>query len=310
MKLKVLFFLFVTLIGFSQTKKTNEEYDYINNYYQYVYQANYEFLNNNYQKTYDLLKIAESKCPLLCQTGIYEPKLLAASAYLIGKKKEALKYAEILIKDFGFTMNFFENDSILSQFKTLKGWNKIAKKAPKYRKEYLTKVDFDLRKELHQMKVDDQSVRTNGFDQQKAKVVDSINQEKLLKIIKKYDFYPNYGLIEVGNHNVDEYDPEISILVMHISWNKADLWKPILLDLIKRGRAPANLYGSLSDSVLRINGMFDYGIYQNVGSEQINDYENLDKRRIAVGLPTKAYQDFVYDYWQKIFKKFQEQNEN
>lgn len=88
MKVKVLFFLLITLIGFSQTKKTNEEYDYINNYYQYVYQANYEFLNNNYQKTYDLLKTAENNCPLLCQTGIYEPKLLAESAYVMERKKK------------------------------------------------------------------------------------------------------------------------------------------------------------------------------------------------------------------------------
>lgn len=310
MKFKVLFFLFITLIGFSQTKKANEQYDYINNYYQYVYQANYEFLNNNYQKTYDLLKTAESNCPLLCQTGINEPKLLAASAYAIGKKKEALKYAEILMKDFGFTISFFESDSILEQFKSIRGWKKIEKKASKYRKDYLAKIDFDLRKELHQMKVDDQSVRTNGYDHDKAKVVDSINQEKLIKIIKDYDFYPSYGINEVGNYNVDEYDPDVSILVMHIRWDKADFWKPILLDLVRRGKAPADLYGRLSDSVLRINGMFDYGIYQNVGPELINDYENLDKRRIAVGMSTKAYQDFLNDYWDKIFKKYQEQSEN
>ena len=32
-----------------------------------------------------------------------------------------------------------------------------------------------------------------------------------------------------------------------------------------------------------------------LGFQKINDFENLDKRRIAVGLPTKAYQDFVYE---------------
>lgn len=303
MKFKVLFFLFITLIVFSQTKKTNEQYDYINNYYQYVYQANYEFLNKNYQKTYDLLKTAESNCPLLCQSenGINEPKLLAESACIIGKKKEALKYSEILIRDFGYDISLFDSDSILSQIKNLKGWKKLEKKAPKYRKEYLAKVDFDLRKELHQMKVDDQSVRTNGYDREKAKVVDSINQEKLLKIIQEYDFYPSYGINEVGNYNVDNYDPSISVLIMHISRDKADFWKPILLDLIRRGRAPADLYGKLSDSVLRINGVFDYGIYQNVGPDQINDYENLDKRRIAVGLPPWQLRKDVLELIKKKF---------
>ena len=135
------------------------------------------------------------------------------------------------------------------------------------------------------MKIDDQSVRTNGYDEKKAKVIDSINQLKLYRIVVDYDFFPEYSFNQVGNYNVDNYDPEVSVLVMHIRSNKADFWKPILLDLIRRGRAPARLYGGLSDSILRSNGVFDYGIYQNIGKDKINDFENLDKRRIAVGLP-------------------------
>lgn len=302
--------LLISVFGFSQKKKINEKYDYIKDYYQFVYQANFEYLNGNYQKAYDLLKNAESNCPLLNQTGIYEPKILAECAFRLGKEKEAFKYATILVKDYGFKLSFFENDTVLNKLKSSKRWRKLEKEAPKYRKEYLSKVDFNLRKELYQMKVDDQSVRTNGFNQEEAKVIDSINQIKLLKIVEECDCYPSYNINKVGNYNVDEFDPDISVLVMHISRNKADFWKPILLDLIKRGRAPASLYGSLSDSVLRINGMFDYGIYQNVGPELINDYKNLDKRRIAVGLPTRAYQDFLYEYWNNIFKKYKEENDN
>ncbi|MFN7045117.1 MAG: hypothetical protein ACK4M1_07965 [Flavobacterium sp.] len=310
MKIKILVFLLISVVGFSQKKKINEEYDYINNYYQFVYQAHYEYLNGNYQKAYDLLKTAEKNCPLLNQTGIYEPKILAECAFRLGNKKEALKYATLLVKDYGFTLNFFENDTILNQIKKVKGWSKLEKKEPKFRKEYLSKVDFNLRKELNQMKIDDQSVRTNGYDEKIAKINDSINQLKLYKIVIDYDFFPEYSFNQVGNYNVDNYDPEVSVLVMHIRSNKADFWKPILLDLIRRGRAPARLYGGLSDSILRSNGVFDYGIYQNIGKDKINDFENLDKRRIAVGLPTLAYQNFVYQYWQKEYEKYKEQNGN
>ena len=148
------------------------------------------------------------------------------------------------------------------------------------------------------------------YDEKKAKVIDSINQLKLYRIVVDYDFFPEYSFNQVGNYNIDNYDPEISVLVMHIRSNKADFWKPILLDLIRRGRAPARLYGGLSDSVLRSNGVFDYGIYQNIGKDKINDFENLDKRRIAVGLPTLAYQNFVYQYWQKEYEKYKKQNGN
>ena len=63
MKIKILFFLLISVVGFSQKKKINEEYDYINNYYQFVYQAQYEYLKEDYQKAYDLLKTAEKNCP-------------------------------------------------------------------------------------------------------------------------------------------------------------------------------------------------------------------------------------------------------
>ncbi len=310
MKINILFLLLVSLVGFSQKKKINKEYDYINNYYQFVYQAHNEYLNGNYQKAYDLLKTAEKNCPLLNQTGINEPKILAECAFRLGNKKEALKYATILVKDYGFTLNLFENDTIHNQIKKVKGWGKLEKKEPKYRNEYLSKVDFNLRKELYFMSKEDQRVRTNGFDAEGARIVDSINNEKLKKIVNDCDCYPNYSLNLVGNYDVDEYNPDISFLVMHINAEDAEYWKPILLDLIRRGRSPAGLYGYLSDSILRSNGVFDYGIYQNIGKEKINDYENLDKRRIAVGLPTLAYQNFVYEYWQKEFEKYKEQNGN
>lgn len=310
MKIKILFFLLISVVGFSQNKKINEEYDYINNYYQFVYQANYEYLNENYQKAYDLLKIAEKNCPLLNQMGIYEPTILAECAAKLGKHKEAFDYIEFTLKEFGTKFTYLENNENLAELKSFKRWKKIKEKANKYFQDYKKIVDFDLRKELNFMKKEDQRVRTNGFDAEGAKIVDSINNEKLKKIVAECDCYPNYSLNLIGNYDVDEFDPEISVLIMHINSVRAEYWKPIFLDLIKRGRAPADLYGNLIDSNLRINGVFDYGIYQNVGSDRINDYENLDKRRIAVGLPSRAYQDFVYEYWQKIYEKYKKQNGN
>jgi hypothetical protein len=285
MKTKILFFLLISVFSFSQKKKINEEYDYINNYYQFVYLAHYEYLNKNYQKAYDLLKTAEKNCLLLNQMGIYEPTILAECAVRLGKNNEALDYIEFTLKEFGTKFSYIENDSVFNELKSSKRWKKIKNNAEKYFHDYSKRVDFHLRKELNSMKNEDQSVRTNGFDAERAKIVDRINNEKLKKIVANCDCYPNYSLNLVGNYDVDEFDPEISVLVMHINSEDAEYWKPILLDLIRRGRASAQLYGNLSDSLLRSNGIFEYGIYQNVDKEKINDFENLDKRRISVGLP-------------------------
>jgi hypothetical protein len=310
MKIKFLFFLLISVVSFSQKKKINEEYDYIKNYYQFVYQAYYEYLKEDYQKAYDLLKTAEKNCPLLNQMGIYEPTILAACAVKLGKQKEALDYIEFTLKEFGTKFSYIENDSVFHELKTSKRWKKIKNNAERYFKNYSNKVDFQLRKELNFMTIEDQRVRTGGFDEEGVKIVDSINNEKLKNIVANCDCFPNYSINLVGNYDVDEFDPEISVLVMHINSERAEYWKPIFLDLIRRGRAPASIYGDFIDSNLRINGVFDYGIYQNVGSDRINDYENLDKRRIAVGLPTRAYQDFVYEYWQREYKKYKKQNGN
>ena len=301
MKVKILFFLLISVVGFSQNKKINEEYDYINNYYQFVYQGHYEYLSGNYQKAYDLLKTAEKNCPLLNQIGIYEPTILAECAVKLGKHKEAFDYIEFTLKEFGTKFSYIENDSVFHELKSSKRWKKIKNNAEKYFQDYSNKVDFQLRKELNFMKKEDQRVRTNGFDAEGAKIVDSINNEKLKKIVVNCDCYPNYSINLVGNYDVDEFDPEISVLVMHINSERAEYWKPIFLDLIKRGRAPAGIYGKLIDSNLRSNGVFQYGIYNNIGKDLIEDFENLDKRRVAVGLAPWQLDKDIYGLIRKKY---------
>lgn len=301
MKIKILVFLMMTLVGFSQEKKINEEYNYINDYYQFVYQAHYAYLKKDYQKTYDLLKAAENNCPLLNQSGIYEPMILAESSVKLGKHKEALAYIELTLKEFGIKFSYFENNSDFEELKSSKRWKKIKNKAEKYYKDYIQKVDFSLRKELNLMKKEDQRVRTNGFDVEGAKIVDSVNNEKLKRIVANCDCYPNYSLNLVGNYDVDEFDPDISVLIMHISSEDSEYWQPIFLDLIRRGRAPADIYGSLIDSNLRSNGIYRYGIYNNIKKDKIDDFENLDNRRKAVGLPPWQLQKDIFELIRKKY---------
>lgn len=309
MKIKILLLVLVSVVGFSQKKKINEEYDYINNYYQFVYQANYEYLNANYQKAYDLLKTAENNCPLLNQTGTYESKILAECAFRLGKEKEAFNYATKLVRDFGFSLKYFENDTVLFQLKDLKGWKKFEQKSIKNFELYVKQVDLDLRNEILKMKEEDQSVRINR-DYEELIRVDSINDLKLRKIVADCDCYPDEMFPQFGNYWVDGKHMDTGALVFHINTENSNYWKPIFLDLIRRGRAPAAIYGNLVDSNLRSNGLFDYGIYQNLNKEQINDFENLDKRRIAVGLAPKAYQDFQGKRFKELMKKYEEQNGN
>ena len=249
-----------------------------------MYEAQYEYYKDNYQKAYDLLKKAESNCPLLNQPEIKEIGLLAECAARLNKPEEAVYYLEILAKDYGHKVEGLKNDSIYSNLKSFRKWEKLLKKAPKYYKNYLANVDLDLRNEILKMMMEDQSVRVNR-DREGMKRVDSINDLKFRKIIVNCDCFPDEMFPQFGNYTIDDEFFHATTFVFHIYREQAEYWKPIFLDLIRRGRAPADIYGSLIDSNLRVNGVYDYAIYNNIGTDQINDFENLDKRRIAVGLP-------------------------
>ncbi len=284
MKIKILFFLLISVVGFSQKKKINEEYDYINNYYQFVYLAQYEYLKENYQKAYDLLKTAEKNCPLLKQMEINEPAVLAECAMRLNKPEEAVHYIEILVRDYGAKFENFKDDPLYKDIQNTRYWRKLERKAKKYHEAYLKQVNLDLRNEILKMKEEDQSVRINR-DYEGLKRVDSINYLKLRKIVADCDCFPDEMFPQFGNYTVDDKFFSAVIFVYHINSEDAEYWKPIFLDLIRRGRAPAEIYGFLIDSNLRSNGVYQYGIYSNIGKDLIDDFENLDKRRIAVGLP-------------------------
>ncbi|MCW1147469.1 hypothetical protein [Flavobacterium lacisediminis] len=300
MKIKILFFLLISVVGFSQKKKINEEYDYINNYYQLVYQAQYEYLKEDYQKAYDLLKTAEKNCPLLKQMEINEPAVLAECAMRLNKPEEAVHYIEILVRDYGANFEGFKNSPLYKDIQNTRYWRKLERKAKKYHEAYLKQVNLDLRNEILKMKEEDQSVRINR-DYEGLKRVDSINYLKLRKIVADCDCFPDEMFPQFGNYTIDDKFFSAVIFVYHINSEDAEYWKPIFLDLIRRGRAPAEIYGTLIDSNLRSNGVYLYGIYSNIGKDLIDDFENLDKRRIAVGLPPWQLEKDIHELIKKKY---------
>ena len=167
MKIKIFVFLLISVVGFSQKKKINEEYDYINNYYQFVYQAYYEYLKEDYQKAYDLLKTAEKNCPLLKQMEINEPAILAQCAMHLNKPDEAVHYLEILVRDYGANFEDIKNGDFYKSIQKTKSWRKLERKAKKYHEAYLKQVDLDLRNEIFKMKEEDHVMLISLTDEDK-----------------------------------------------------------------------------------------------------------------------------------------------
>lgn len=241
-------------------------------------------MKEDYQKAYDLLKTAEKNCPLLKQMEINEPAILAQCAMHLNKPKEVVHYLEISVRDYGVNFDSIKKGTFYKDIQNTRYWRKLERKAKKYHEAYLKQVNLDLRNFIFKMQEEDQSVRINR-DYEGLKRVDSINDLKLRKIVADCDCFPDEMFPQFGNYAIDDKFFNVTFFALHINRVRAEYWKPIFLDLIRRGRAPANIYGDLIDSNLRNNGVYLYGIYNSIGSDKIDDFENLDKRRIAVGLP-------------------------
>lgn len=297
-KLALFFMLLFSSILFSQ--KNKKEYDYIKYYYQLVYEAQYNYEIGNDTLAYSLLKKAESNCPLLNQYGIYEVDILAKLSAKFNKPNEALDYIEVLLKKFGYKFSQFENDSVFVSLKRISKWKKLKKNADKIHQEYLKTVNFPLRNEIKLITEKDQEVRLRGIiDWKEVDSVDKIHEDRLKVIIQEFG-YPDENII--GNQNLamdNEFPPDISALIMHI--RDIEYWKPVFLDLIRKGKAPANVYGNLVDSLQRGKSHFIYGIYVDTKPEKIMDFDKIDERRIAVGLSTWDLQQKMYELMKKKY---------
>lgn len=275
--------------------------DYIKDYYQLVYEAEISYLQNDFNKAYDLLKQAEKNCELLNQPSVYEIPVLAELSLKRGKYEEALYYVELAFTK-GIHVSYFEDNPEYEGITKIEGWAALKQKSQKIYNEWYSKLNLDLRNELAEMIREDQRVRQgkSQYDEE-LREVDDYNETRFKEILAEYG-YPNEQII--GNYNIDEKTVNPDVFAFHIK--DIEYFKPLFLEYVRCGKAPVTLYASLIDSYDRRNGVFTYGIYSNITPEYIDDYENLDQRRINAGLRPykmeKLYQKLMQEKIQKLIE--------
>jgi hypothetical protein len=299
MKKIVLAFLISTNL-FAQTDDC--KCDYIKDYYQLVYHAEISYLQNEFDTAYDLLKQAEQNCELLNQPGIFEIELLCELSLKKGKHKEVLHYVELALTK-GVQISNFENNPEYEGITELEGWAALKERAQQIYYDWYGGLHLELRHELLIMDEEDQRVRQgkSHYDDEMREVDDS-HETRFKEILSEYG-YPNEQVI--GNYNIDGKLLRIETFAcFHVK--DIDYFKPLYLEYVRCGKAPADLYASLIESHDRRRGMFTYGIYQNITPEYIDDFENLDERRINAGLRPyemeKLNQKLIQEKIQKLIE--------
>ncbi|MGB1041513.1 MAG: hypothetical protein ACPGVD_11610, partial [Flavobacteriales bacterium] len=92
----------------------------------------------------------------------------------------------------------------------------------------------------------------------------------------------------------ENVDP--GIILFHV--DDYEYYTKTLLKLIDKGQAPPSCLADFVDSYQRRvkeKQKWIYGIYEGEFPEYYIDYENLDKRRVSIGLPTMEMQQKLRD---------------
>ncbi|TQI71205.1 hypothetical protein JM79_2132 [Gramella sp. Hel_I_59] len=259
--------------------------NYIEEYYQTVYQAEIAYLRKEYQKSFDLLKKAESRCELLNQPPIYEIKILAELYVRLEKPEGAFPYLYSLLKK-GDSFSSIENNQLFEELKATPKWKKLEKEAPELEKEFQAGINMEIRKEILAMIAEDQRVR-RVRNVELWEEIDSVNQKRLKEIFNQYG-YPNSNIV---GHGYFQEQPDITVLLMHFD---DTIWfKPRLIDYIRKGEAPTDVLAAMIDSRKRGTDEYTYGIYSSADSTNIKDFQELDSRRLKVGLrPYKMQKEY------------------
>lgn len=280
---------FLFLFGFSQTKNTiitPKESNYIP-YFLKVYEADSLFLTDNYHRSYEILDSLFQKYEPKNTELIYEYETYIKAAFLIGETNQLDVKFEKLIKDFGFTKEWFSKDSTDILFKAFEFANISDDIYGIWRYQYVSKIDLEMRETVTSM------IYYSRYYQKIFDEADSIKKkrEELVEIHKNilmdwFDLgiYPNQDM--VGNSSLDQkatYD--LTGIFMQMDEATLDQYfLPKIMNFVKKGECSPNVYARIIDA------KSPESIYGEIMILKENiDYSKYNVERRKIGLPSMEY---------------------
>lgn len=263
----------------------------------YYYHASLGFLEykkGNYAESFQAFKQAFSQ---QADGRPYDFLGMAKACAQLNKSTQTIFYLKQAIHK-GIDWEIIsKNKEVFEALMQTNEWLELEQSYPTYRASYLLDYNIDLRVELAEMVATDQYVRRHVCDYKEEglceaeRKVDSINQVKILKLIEKNEGFPT--LAQVGFEGLSNF----GTIMLHIGLDDKETWELYLKYLeegMKNGNVHPKEYASRIDLYrLQIEGKISlYGstnmfYYNNRGKSEFNpieDIENVDKRRVAIGL--------------------------
>jgi hypothetical protein len=204
---------------------------------------------------------------------------------ILNKKIDINKFSELISK-FNVTDDQIKTDTLLNIY-YFKKKKYLDKNYNQLRNVYLNSLNLNLRNQIKKMSEEDQFYRRKGnYQQDKQNLIDSINSKKIIEIFDTFG-YPNESLI--GDSSIDNSIVNITTMLLHTKdKERIDYFIPKIMEYIKKGKAPPNVYAFMYDQYNLYNGKKQYyGSYENKTDISIKE---LNKRRKTIGLTNYGYE--------------------
>jgi len=312
----VLFFLMCSMTSLNAQNEAKKPNYITSGYYQLVYEADIAHREGNDSLAFAKLQEAEKCCPLINQILYREIDLYVQLLVENGDFTKAIAYSDTLAGKYGDATgvssigDMIDNDSVLykkfvSEFPAFKDF--IIPALIRKSEMFYTPERRAIFQELAEMSENDQNVRPERLmELQRKKVkthsdsleiqeimkqmnqIDSVNLQKMFDIIEKYGF-PNTRLIGDNRTDLSYFrlsTSGITVMLMHCF--ESQKLQEILIQSVRKGECEPFVYGSFVDRrMLEERKKYIFAIYTNTTDDRIFDLENLDNRRLSIGMPTR-----------------------
>ena len=274
--------LILSLILLSCSEKRKTECNYITDYYQTIYKADYEFESKNYQKAFDLYQKAFNSCKPITTLGYNEIDAFAETTAIL--KKYDLTY-EFLKKSImkGSELISFKQNTSFEEFLSSHYGAQLINEYDSLNKQFMDKIDLELRKDIMFMCFADQGVRNQvpGIDWKKVDSVDKLHEKRLINLFENQGF-PNEEMI--GPNSIDHGQIDIGVLLLHTDDSiRLNYFVPKVREFVRKGKASPYYVGAMIDQYCYYHK--EPQIYGTIrGVNMIDDLKKVDSNRISIGL--------------------------
>lgn len=296
----ILTFCFITAMGQFESSPT-VDCDIIQaKYYHRVADALVNYYSGLYSKAYDTLKVLDGECGLGNSAIYQETYHYALLSVQLNECETALNSIQRLICSYGYKLSDFKSFRHFSKLKNSKQWKSFQHNCEIWEKEFVSDTSVFLL--VQTMIQNDQNLRneyrdsslyyrndTNALSDINSRysmLIDSLdntnarlllsflseNKDKKIKLSKEHRQSIYFSLLTVITHCA----------------NQSEIYDT-LLSVIKEGivlrQLPPEYFAALVDrKQLNNDEECIYGFYDNINCDEIIGFQNIDERRLAIGL--------------------------